>query len=134
MTTIEQKATGRMSLMWLAVVLAFLVALAYLLIGYNMLAVGDLQTNERPATIIYVSAGSCLIGGLLILTRRRWLWILGAVINALVILFFFQMYQERPGVLFSPGGLVSKAAQLLLEVGLLYLIVTDFLRRRGRPS
>ena len=60
---------------------------------------------------------------------------MGAVINALVILFFFSMYQERPAVLLSPGGIVSKAAQILLEVGLIYLIVTDWLRsRRNRTQ
>jgi hypothetical protein len=64
----------------------------------------------------------------LILARRRWLWIVGAVINALVILFFINLYQDRPEVLFSPGGLVSKAAQLSLEVVLIYLIVADWLR------
>jgi hypothetical protein len=74
-----------------------------------------------------------LIGGLLILLRRRWLWIIGAVINALVILFFVQLYQNRSVVLFSPGGLVSKAAQLLLEATLLYLIAASWLRARRQP-
>jgi hypothetical protein len=58
------------------------------------------------------------------------LWIVGAVINALVILFFFLGYQDRPAVMFSAGGMASKAAELLLEVCLLYLIVTY--RRPGR--
>jgi hypothetical protein len=74
-----------------------------------------------------------LIGGLLILLRRRWLWIIGAVINALVILFFVQLYQNRPVVFFSPGGLVSKAAQQLLETALLYLIAASW-RSNMPPS
>jgi hypothetical protein len=115
--------------MWLAVALALLTAVTYVLIGFNILKVGDLQTSERPPTIIYVAAASYLIGGLLILAHRRWLWIIGAVINALVILAFVQMYLERTAVLFSPGGLVSKAAQLLLEVSLLYLIFVGWQRR-----
>jgi hypothetical protein len=53
-----------------------------------------------------------------------------AVINALVILFFVMAYQHRPAVMFSPGGLTTKAAQLLLEVTLLYLIMTDWWRQR----
>ena len=102
------------------------------LIGQHVLAVGDLQTDDQPATIIYVAAASYLLGGLLILLQRRWLWVAGALINAMVILIFISFYIERPAVMFSPGGLVSKVAQLLLEIGLIYLIVTDW-RRIRRP-
>src|SRR5687768_16466247 len=118
MIAIDTGATNRVRVIWLAVGLATLAAISYMLIGLGMLAVGDLQTTERPPTIIYVAAGSYLLGGLLILLRRRWLWIVGAVINALVMLFFAIAYLDRPAVLLSPGGLASKAAQLLLEVGL----------------
>jgi hypothetical protein len=111
--------------MGLAVGLALLAAISYLLIQLGVLAVGDLQPTEAPTTIVYVAAGSYLLGGLLILVRRRWLWIVGAVINGLVILFFIMMYLNRPAVLFSPGGLVTKIAQLLLEGCLLALIVTS---------
>ncbi len=107
-----------------AVLLAFLAALAYLLIAQHILAIGEYSQTEGPAGIIYAAAGCYLVGGLLILTRRRWLWLIGAVINALVILFFLQMYQHRPSILFSPGGIVTKAAQLFLEVLLVYLIFT----------
>jgi hypothetical protein len=116
------------------VALSGIAALAYVLIAWGMLAVGDLQVAEDGGPIVYVAAVCYLIGGLLILARRRWLWIAGAVINALVILFFVQMYLERPAVLFSPGGLASKAAQLLLEVTLIYLIVTDWLPAHRRAD
>ena len=49
-----------------------------------------------------------------------------------VVLFFFQLYENRPGVLFSPGGIVTKAAQILLEVVLVYLLVTD--RSSSEPA
>jgi hypothetical protein len=62
--------------------------------------------------------------------RRRWLWVVGAVINALVILFFIMAYQHRPAVMFSPGGIATKEAQLLLEVCLLVLIVSGWRRSR----
>jgi hypothetical protein len=132
MVAIEQTSLNRFRVMWLAVALAMLASCAYVLIGFHILAVGDLQTADRPDTIIYVAAGSYLLGGLLILLRRRWLWIIGATINALVMLVFFSAYLERPAVLFSPGGLISKAAQLLLEAGLIYLILMDW-RRLRRP-
>jgi hypothetical protein len=44
----------------------------------------------------------------------------------MVILFFFSMYQNRPAVMFSPGGLVSKIAQILLEVALIYVIAVNW--------
>src|SRR3712207_1969194 len=134
MIAVKQGYTTRVRAIWLAVALAVLAAISYVLIGLHLLGVGDLQTAEAPATIIYVAAGSYLLGGLLILLRRRWLWIVGAVINALVIAFFVSMYQDRPAVLFSPGGLVSKAAQVLLEISLLYLIIADWRRSRRRVA
>jgi hypothetical protein len=121
---------NELPVVWLVVGLAAVTAVIYIMMDFNWLAVGDLGLDERPSGIIYVAAGSYLVGGLLILLRRRWLWVIGAVINALVILFFFSIYQERPAVLLSPGGIISKAAQILLEVGLIYLIVTDWLQAR----
>jgi len=107
---------------WLAVGLALFTALTYILIAFNVLAVGDPQVARDGGAIIYAAAGCYLVGGLLILLRNRWLLLFGAFINFMVILFFFGMYQTRPEVMFSPGGLASKIAQLLLEVALVYLV------------
>ncbi len=115
--------------LWIAVALALLAALAYVLIAQHVLGVGDFSQSEGPAGIVYTAAGCYLVGGLLILARRRWLWVIGALINAAVMLFFFRMYQDRPGIMLSPGGLATKIAQLLLEAALLYLIFTY----RARP-
>lgn len=124
MRTISHTRTQRVRAMWLAVVLALFAALCYLLIQFGVLGVGDLQPAEGPAVIVYIAAGGYLLGGLLILVYRRWLWVIGAAINALVILFFVLAYQHRPAVMFSPGGIATKVAQLLLEGTLLYLILT----------
>jgi hypothetical protein len=113
--------------LWLAVVLALITAIAYILIALGILGVGDLQVARDGGAIVYVAAGCYLLGGLLVLLRKRWLWIVGLVINSLVILFFFNLYQNRPAVILSPGGLVSKLVQLLLELTLIYLIITDWL-------
>ena len=133
MATSAYAPAGRVRVLWLDVALAEVAALAYVLIGLGALAVGDLAAAEAPAAIVYVAASCYCLGGLLILARRRWLWAVGVAINALVILFFALAYQDRPAVLFSPGGVVTKAAQLLLEAGLLYLIVDDW-RRSRRPT
>ena len=63
--------------------------------------------------------------------RRPWLWIIGAVINALVMLLFFRLYQDHPAVMFSPGGIVTKIGPLLVEATLIYLIVTDWVHARS---
>lgn len=124
MNTVQSKNNIR--IMWTAVGLALFTALSYILMQFNVLGVGDLQVDEKPAGIIYVAAGCYLLGGLLILTRNRWLLLFGVFINAMVILFFYNMYQNRPAVMFSPGGLVSKIPQILLEVALLYVIAVNW--------
>jgi hypothetical protein len=126
MNTIQKSTTNKVRAMWLAVTLAMTTAIAYILMAFDILGVGDLQTEDKPAGIVYVAAGCYFLGGLLILLRKRGLLIFGAAINALVILFFFSMYQNRPAVMFSPGGLVSKIAQILLEIALLYIIAINW--------
>lgn len=130
MSTVQHTRTNRGRVIWLSVTLALIAAFSYLLIQLGLLGVGNLQPTEEPSGIVYVAAGGYLLGGLLILVRRRWLWIVGAVINALVILFFVMAYLNRPAVMFSPGGLTTKTAQLLLEVSLLFLIITGWHRSR----
>src|SRR4030095_10128803 len=102
MNTLQSTSNNTIRVMWIAVGFALFTAFAYVLIAFNILGVGDLQMDEKPATIIYVAAGCYLLGGLLILLRNRWLLIFGIGINALVILFFFNLYKERPAVMFSP--------------------------------
>jgi hypothetical protein len=122
--TDRQQDTLAAMVMRAAVGLALVATAAYLLIGLNFLGVGDLQKADAPAAITFLAAACYALGGLLILLHRRWLWVAGAAINALVMLVFFSAYAGRPSVMLSPGGLATKAAQLLLEVALLYLILT----------
>ncbi len=130
MDTVQPSNANLIRVMWIAVVLALIASLSYVLMALNLLGVGDLQMDEKPAVIIYVAAGCYLLGGLLILLRNRWLLMFGAFINAMVIIFFFNMYQNRPAVMFSPGGLVSKIAQILLEIALVYVIAVNWKKTR----
>jgi hypothetical protein len=123
---IQQSNINHAPILWAAVSLTLIAALSYILVALDVLGVGDLQQGEKPAGIIYVAAGCYLLGGLLILLRNRGLLLFGAFVNAIVILFFFSMYQNRPAVLLSPGGLVSKVAQILLEVALIYVIAVNW--------
>jgi hypothetical protein len=58
MHMLQQTRTNRMRVMWLAVGLALLAAISYLLIQRGVLGVGNLQPTEEPAAIVYVAAGS----------------------------------------------------------------------------
>ena len=119
-----QPVSNGRAFLWGAVGLALLAALAYLLIALHVLGVGDITEAEGPAGIVFICAGCYLLGGLLILLRKRWLWMVGAGINAMVVMFFIMAYVERPAVMFSPGGLATKIAQVLLELALVGLIVS----------
>jgi hypothetical protein len=126
MSTQQPSSINHVRMMWAAVALALVTALAYVLMALNVLGVGDLQMDEKPATIIYFAAGCYLLGGLLILLRNRPLLLFGAFINAMIILFFYNLYKNRPAVMFSPGGLISKIAQILLEAALIYVIAVNW--------
>lgn len=124
------QASAVRRVMWVSLALALLTALSYVLINAGILTVGDVLHEEGSTAIAYIAAGCYFVGGLLILLRRRWLWLIGLAMNTLVLLFFFQMYQNRPSVVFSPGGLATKIAQVLLEMCLIYLVVADWRHAR----
>ena len=103
-------------------VVALIAAIVYFLMGAGILHPGNLQSEGAASSIVYVIGAFYVVGGLLILAKKRWLWIVGAILNALVIIIFYAMYSNRPDVLLSVPGLVTKIAQILLEIGLVYLI------------
>ena len=103
--------------------LAMMAALAYFLTGAGLLQPGNLTTEEAPQAIAYVAGvGYIIIGGLLILVLKRWLWITGATINLLIIVIFVGAYSSRTDVLLSTPGLGTKIPEIILEIGLIYLI------------
>lgn len=108
----------------ICLVLAFIAAIFYFLMGAGVIRVPSLSAADAPPGIVYIAAGCYALGGLLILLKKRWLWIFGLIMNTLVIGIFFMMYNQKPEIMFSLPGLGTKIAQILLEVGLVYLIAT----------
>ena len=102
--------------------LAILAAVMYFLTGSDIVKVPTLNPARDLSTIAFVAGGCYVLGGFLILFRKRWLWIVGLVINTLVIAFFFMMYNQKPDIMLSLPGLWTKIAQVLLEFGLIYII------------
>jgi hypothetical protein len=113
------------------VVLALITAVFYLLMGAGIITVPSLGiklpsliSKDGTQAIAYVAGGCYILGGLLILAKKRWLWIIGLVMNTLVIAFFFMLYRNNPAVMLSLPGLGTKIPQIILDVGLVYLIAT----------
>ena len=104
--------------------LTLIAALVYFLMGINVIPIPIVNGEKAQPAIVYAAAGCYLTGGLLILLRKRWLWIVGLISNTFVIAIFFLAYNQKPEIMFSFPGLVTKIAQILLEVGLIYLIAT----------
>jgi hypothetical protein len=102
--------------------LAWVAAAFYFLMGSGRITVPTPDTVEAPAGIVYIACGCYVLGGLLILVRKRWLWMTGLVMNTLVLVIFFMMYRGKPDILLSLPGLGTKIAQVFLEIGLIILI------------
>ena len=114
----------RRIVIWYSALLSAVTAIAYLLTGTGILSTGLVQEEgKRPPFIFYVAGGFYLVFCCLIRIKKRWLRIVLAITNALVILIFFQMWWGNTDVLMSAGGLGTKIPQFLLEIGLVYLII-----------
>ncbi len=105
-------------------VLALISALVYVFLILGIFTVGDMISDEGVPAYFYIVPAGYAIGGLLILLKKRWLLMIGAVLNFIPIVVFYAAYAGRPDVMLSAAGLISKIAQVLLEIGLIYLIVT----------
>ena len=105
-------------------VLAVVAVIAYILMGIGVIQPGNLDTEEGMPSFYYIIPAGYLVIGILCLLKRRGLWIILAVINAFTILVFYAMYAAQPDVMLSAPGLITKIAQILLEICLIYLIVT----------
>jgi hypothetical protein len=100
-----------------------LTALLYLLVGFEVLYVGESTSGADPGFLGFgLSAGAVFFAsaGLLAVVERRWAWIAVALLNAAVILGYFAMAGIRQPP-FEWPGLAIKALQavtLVILVGL----------------
>ena len=108
-------------IIYVAMALDLIAAVFYLLTGFGLIRPGNLDSGN--AFITFIIGGFYILGGFLILLRKRWLWLIGLIANTLAILAFFSFYNQRPDVMLSAPGLGTKIPQIILEAGLVYLIV-----------
>ena len=106
-------------------VLALIAASGYILMAIGIIQPGNLMSEDEPMpAFFYIIPAGYIIGGILIFRKKRWLWITGACINGFGILVFYIGYINQPDVLWSAPCLITKIAQIPLEAGLIYLIIT----------
>jgi hypothetical protein len=117
-------------IVWVCLVLALAAALGYFLMGAGVIQAGDPQLtdaasgSDAPWGFDWITGGFYVIAGLAFLLKKRWITIALAVINIFPIAVFYFMWAGRPDVMWSAPGLITKIAQILLEMGLIYLLVS----------
>ncbi|RPI84018.1 MAG: hypothetical protein EHM41_14450 [Chloroflexi bacterium] len=130
-TTTKSYPSGAISL---AAALALTAALFYAMIALGVLPIGDLVNADETAGMMTIAAVCYLLGGLLLRIRLRWLWIVSAVLNGAATFSFFRLNLGSSEVLLTPGWFATTAAQMLLELVLVFLIAASFQRIRGPKS
>lgn len=115
---------------WVCLVLALVAALGYFLMGAGIIQAGDPVLNDAsssdttaPWGFDWIAGGFYVIAGLALLLKKRWVPVTLAVINIIPIAGFYFMWADRPDVLWSAPGLITKVAQILLELGLVFYLI-----------
>ena len=118
MSTMAELAGGS-SIPWLAAALSLVAAVVYVVIASPA---RPANYKSPPTPVLVVAALAYLVGGGLILLGDRRLLILGAVLNPLVLL-AYTIAAIKGHAAVDGLSLTSKAAQIGLEVALLWLIL-----------
>lgn len=107
-----------------AVALSSSTALLYLLIGTNIVSVGEISAEEQRA--FGIPAALVFAVGALVAMRwdKRWLWIVGAVGLGLIILMYFSVAPQRQPH-YETWGILIRFVQIPLLASLIYLAATS---------
>lgn len=106
--------------------LATAMAVIYFPIGAGVLDVGSAQGADDGFLLIFgASAGGAFLLGAVLLSSldRRWLWVLGALLQVLVIFGYLAASATRTPA-FEAWGITLRVLQLPLLAALVYLAVT----------
>lgn len=116
-------AATRTELRRLAIATSALTAVLYLLVGFELLYVGE-STSGADAGLLgfgLMTAGTFAVATVLLaVLPHRWVWIVVAVLNALVIVGYFALAGARTPP-FEWSGLLIKAVQLVTLLATSYL-------------
>lgn len=117
---------GRRLVRHIAAGVAAAVAIVYTLIGLSVISVVEVAPGDEASMLAFglpAAAAFAVGASLLMLTDRRLLWVLGAVLQVLVISMYFAVAPTRvPN--FEIWGILIRIAQVTLFGTLVYLAVT----------
>ena len=121
----------RQTVRFIGAVAAALMAGIYFLIGTGVLDIGGTTSGEAPDQLGFgFSAGAVflLTAALLLLTDRRWVWVLAAVFQVLVLIVYIgaSAIREPP---FEVWGITLRVIQLPLLLALGWLALGSDRRR-----
>jgi hypothetical protein len=108
---------------WAAIGLSALTAALYLLIGLNVVSIGEISAREQrafgiPAALVF--AGGAVVS---LFWDQRWLWIVGALGLALIIAMYFSISSKRVPR-FETWGILIRVVQFPLLATLTFLAFT----------
>lgn len=103
-------------------VMALASAVFYILLGVGVMHAGNLAGEDIPTFYYVIPVGYALMGAALFF-RKRWIIITDLVLVVFTLLVFYSRYATQPDVMWSVPGLATKIAQLLMGIGLVYLLV-----------
>jgi hypothetical protein len=112
----------RTTIRYVAAGISAVMAAIYFLIGAGVVTVVTAQQDDPSMLAFGVMAGSGFLLGavLLVAFDRRWLWILGAILQLFVAVAYFSLAPQRDPP-FEPWGIILRVLQLPLLGALVYL-------------
>lgn len=118
---------NRQTIRYVAAGLSAVIAGIYFLIGIGVLVVvdpGAAAPDAPPMLVFGASAGGAFLLGAVLLAEldRRWLWILGAILQVLVAWGYFTVAADRTPA-FEAWGITLRIIQVPLLAALVYLAV-----------
>lgn len=115
------RGTARLDqLRYLTAALAAAAALIYFLIGFRAVSVIE-PTSDQMVFGLMAGSTYALGAALLLVLKRRSVWILGAALQVFVILQNFNVASERTPA-YEIWGVVLRVIQVMMFIGLAYLI------------
>ena len=126
MTESDEAIARRRLVRYVAAGLAAAVATVYMLIGLSVISVVQVAPGDEASMLAFGLPAAVAFGlgaVLLLATDRRWLWMLGGVLQVLVITMYFVVAPTRVPS-FEIWGILIRVAQVTLLIGLIYLAVT----------
>ena len=104
-------------------VLALIAAIGYFLMGAGVIHAADLTLKDAPPAFAWIAGVFYLAAGTVLFLNKRWVPVALVIINVFPVLIFYVMWRSRWDVMFSAPGLITKIAQILLEIGLIFVLV-----------